>query len=200
MAPRLSFGSLRVTARVAALTLGLAATLTCGDGPQPLSVSLAVPAATEAVDAAVAAVVGDAPAAKVPPSPRPTRPTKEVTLQEAPKEAPRPITVRIAVVGISVDKALDGALIQASVQRQATVLETCYRSWLRGSAALPKAVTISFKADKAGVVEQASVRALTSSGEGALDTCAIGAVRRSSMAGAKKAAEGRVKIQFESYQ
>ena len=30
MAPRLSFGSLRVTARVAALTLGLAATLTCG--------------------------------------------------------------------------------------------------------------------------------------------------------------------------
>jgi TonB family protein len=108
--------------------------------------------------------------------------------------------VRIAATGISVDKALEGALIQASVQRQETVLETCYRGWLRGSAALPKAVTVSFKVDKSGAVDQTSVRTVSSSGETALDTCAIGAVRRANMSGTKKAAEGRVKIQFESYQ
>ena len=39
MAPRLSFGSLRVTARVAALTLGLAATLTCGAAEAVTTVS-----------------------------------------------------------------------------------------------------------------------------------------------------------------
>ena len=39
MAPRLSFGSLRLTARVAALTLGLAATLTCGAAEAVTTVS-----------------------------------------------------------------------------------------------------------------------------------------------------------------
>jgi TonB family protein len=174
--------------------------VSCGEGPQALALRLAAPAPTESVDAAVAAVVGDSPAVKAPPTARPARPTKEFAVQEAPKEAPRPITVRIGVVGISGDKLLDGAVSQAAVQRQTSMLEGCYRSWLRGSAALPKAVTVSFKADKAGLVEQASVRAVSSSGESALDTCAINTVRRSTMTGAKKAAEGRVKIQFESYQ